>query len=1148
MQNEVYVEKVKKEIYDLRCWQSSLHRERSERSESTYMLFKESFKYKTIERKYFFGFVKIMADRYSIQKLQPIREEYIKKWNELCDHKKDKPETSNPPLYTMKDKLDELEQKLSRESVGLEHFTREIGQDYEIFSDLKLPTNEFDSDHLPEVTAEMLLHGYPIELMDGDAVHVPIAWIEAVFNSLKDTIGKKKLFVLSVLGIQSSGKSTMLNAMFGLQFSVSAGRCTKGIFAQLVSLDNSLREETQCDYILVVNTKGLRSPEFASIQQDTSRDNELATLVIGLGDLTIINIMGENPTYMQDTLQIAVHAFMKMENVNIKPSCLFVHQNVTDVTATDKTTEQKRSMREMLDKITKIAAAEENCSKKSFSDVINFQENKHIMYISSLWQGDPPMAPPNPGYSKCILQVKKQVLEIMKDCKPKRIDEFPTLLRDLWKAILCQHFVISFKNSLEIQTFNALNVEYVKHARTLRRSALEYSYGLQIECEKLTADEMKKDGQRILESYVHKLEKDFHGFKSSMAHYFRKEPKACQWKFKIDIQVSGLCEEIKAELNDAFTSFKNKITGRAKFDVDIKRYKTGIYEKAKTLADKYRNQQLPEVQLKKEFATNWETWVSDIPGGDEHVDVHKSFPEIADKCFLENDKSEVTSILQSKNFDTGVLETDLSFDTNRPVEQNKAIKVAKSLFSKFVFGGSKAHVNNANSIKQSIVEKFKTKITKLEQSGRSYTVQQGCDLLSDLANEIGKIEIDEKVHVTAKGKIRIALCNYKVKLLPILAKMQEHYKRENDPRIYMECQKEGLWQMFKEECEDLHIIVKVASATSRWISSAIKTALPEKCKRGVIDKLKTNKGFSSKMSLHAWMLVEIAEKGDFQSFEKYLSDPIKCIKTFTSEQIEKMCFQKNDKISSSVIQDIYHNKVQDILNGLKEAIRTLSAKGSITMKLWWPTFLRHIDKELCVKTDIMFFDEDRDLDLKSLSDTLLSELNKVEDKIINAYDDRIVNEISKSCCEFFTANLLACQEVCPFCKALCDLNGPHDHHRTDCHKPKGVAGYRWKKSEKLNSDICTTALLSDYSFRNQHTNDEYINYRNYRPRSVNDYYASWKIEPLGCEAETFWKWFMATYNTELAEHHNAKEADIPAGWNDITMEEAKDDMKKWYDI
>ena len=59
--------------------------------------------------------------------------------------------------------------------------------------------------------------------MDGEASHVPVTWIQAIFNYLETIFVNKKLFVLSILGVQSSGKSTLLNTMFGLQFNVSAG-------------------------------------------------------------------------------------------------------------------------------------------------------------------------------------------------------------------------------------------------------------------------------------------------------------------------------------------------------------------------------------------------------------------------------------------------------------------------------------------------------------------------------------------------------------------------------------------------------------------------------------------------------------------------------------------------------------------------------------------------------------------------------------------------------------------------------------------------------------------------------------------------------------------------------------------------------------
>ncbi|XP_071948946.1 interferon-induced very large GTPase 1-like [Antedon mediterranea] len=709
MQIEDYVDRLKKEIEDLR--QKQLNNK---------------------------DVIVIMTDGFSISRLQPIRENYITKWNALCNNRKTKQETSKALLKSRQNELDELEQKLSRESLGLEHFNREIGQDYEMSSDLKLSTSDTENSILADVAAEMLLEGYPIELMDGDAGCVSITWIKAVFNSLKEQIGNKIMFVLSVLGIQSSGKSTMLNAMFGLQFSVSAGRCTKGIFVQLVSLDKSLREETQCDYILVVDTEGLRSPEFASIQQANYRDNELATLVIGLGDLIIINIMGENPTDMQDTLQIAVNAFMKMDNVKVSPNCLFVHQNVTDVTESALNTAKKRSMREMLDKITSIAAKEENCSEKyeSFSDVINFQENKHILYISSLLQGDPPMAPPNPSYSKCILQ---------------------------------------------IQAYNALNAEYVRHARTFRRNVLEHSYSLQNECKKLTVEKIKQDGEKIFDSYLQKLQKDICDFEANMKSYLEEEKNACQWKVEIELQLQNLGKEIKKDLRDEFTSIRNKRIVRATGNIDMQ----FIYRKAKDLADVYRGKQLSDADLEREFAKNWIEWVCAIPIVDDYADVRRSFESILREFYLRHHQSDVNCVLQSDLSQTEIVEKDLYFRSFRVMNTG------------YGFMNKQRYLFVANSFKKDILNRLKKKISNHKLNGGKYSIQIGFDLFSELSSNLKEINIEGNVCIKEKSNIRLSICNFMVELIPSLERMQEQHKCENDPRLYMESQRDELWQMFK---------------------------------------------------------------------------------------------------------------------------------------------------------------------------------------------------------------------------------------------------------------------------------------------------------------------------------------------------------------
>ncbi|KAI5606409.1 interferon-induced very large GTPase 1-like, partial [Silurus asotus] len=248
-----------------------------------------------------------------------------------------------------------------------------------------------------------------MELMDGDAGHVPLMWVSAVLDELVKILGDQKVFVLSVLGIQSSGKSTMLNAMFGLQFAVSAGRCTRGAFMQLVRVSEEMKEELKFDYILIVDTEGLRALELAGTST-RHHDNEIATFVVGLGNLTLINIFGENPAEMQDILQIVVQAFLRMKKVRLNPSCLFVHQNVGDVSAGEKNMEGRRRLQEKLDEMAKLAAKEEEESEaECFSDVIEFNVKEDVYYFAQLWEGSPPMAPPNPSYSRNVQNLKKAI-------------------------------------------------------------------------------------------------------------------------------------------------------------------------------------------------------------------------------------------------------------------------------------------------------------------------------------------------------------------------------------------------------------------------------------------------------------------------------------------------------------------------------------------------------------------------------------------------------------------------------------------------------------------------------------------------------------------------------------------------------------------
>ena len=153
-------------------------------------------------------------------------------------------------------------------SIGIENIFREIGEIYEAIKrkDTSL-IEELDKciRGLPELAAALLMRGFSIELLDGDGLSVPILWVQDVMKALekcfKDTFGMKKspkIFVLTVLGTQSTGKSTLLNTMFGAQFPVSAGRCTEGAFMQLIPI---FIEDFPYKGLLIIDTEGLGAPE-----------------------------------------------------------------------------------------------------------------------------------------------------------------------------------------------------------------------------------------------------------------------------------------------------------------------------------------------------------------------------------------------------------------------------------------------------------------------------------------------------------------------------------------------------------------------------------------------------------------------------------------------------------------------------------------------------------------------------------------------------------------------------------------------------------------------------------------------------------------------------------------------------------------------
>ena len=402
------------------------------------------------ERRYFLIWLKIYLDRNSRLELGRVREEYFK--------------AIQADRHAQRPRLDQM---LLAGSLGLEHLFRELGQMYEAAMGVQGVTFKEGAlenfKQLPRIMAELLLQGQPFEIMDGDVSYMPETWVKAVLDSAQDLIGiPSPLFVISVLGVQSTGKSTLLNTMFNLQFAVSSARCTRGAFMQLLKVPEESRYDLGCDFLTVIDTEGLKSPDIATLEQSFLHDNELATFTIGMSDVTLINVAMQSTLDMQETLQVAVHAFLRMKFVGQSQRCYFVHQNAASLDRSLTVLPEQQNLMKQLNKMTHAAASMEGMQHTygKFSDILDYNPRDQSIYIPGLWKGNPPMAPPNQGYSDEVFALRSQLMDfLLKVQDQKVLLTFETLgkrLHDLWEAIKYEDFVFSFRNSLAADAYNQL--------------------------------------------------------------------------------------------------------------------------------------------------------------------------------------------------------------------------------------------------------------------------------------------------------------------------------------------------------------------------------------------------------------------------------------------------------------------------------------------------------------------------------------------------------------------------------------------------------------------------------------------------------------------------------------------------------------------
>ncbi|KAM4564534.1 up-regulator of cell proliferation-like isoform 2-T2 [Fundulus diaphanus] len=1089
------------------------------------------------ERGYFLKWMRMNLDNLSRQKLSGLRELY----KEKCKNSENKKE------------IKEIDQQLSNSSLGVEHFFREMGQIYE--ASLYLPETDPSRQqlqHLPRLCAQLLLDGFPLELVDGDASNIPLRWVSDVLSQLNDLVSpKNKILVVTVLGVQSTGKSTLLNTMFGVQFAVSSGRCTRGAFMLLIKVSEDFKKDLNCDFVVIIDTEGLKSPELAQLDNSHEHDNELATLVVGLSDVTIINIAMQNSTEMKDILQIVVHAFLRMKEVGKKPKCQFVHQNVSDVSAHEKNLRDRKLLLEQLNEMTQAAAKmEKKEENKNFTDVMEYNPDTGNCYIPGLWNGNPPMAPVNVGYSETVYALKKNIIQLLGKCEStsNNISEFREWINSLWTAVKHENFIFSFRNSLVADAYMRLCTEYNKWevefkkemytwvtsaetrisnfgtiaAKTEISNLREYITVLKSEatteltkCESMMLDNLNKYFEQP-EGHVYLVE----GYREDFSNSIKSLRRQTERSVFDQLTAAGDIKQGMEELD--------KIT-----DTYIQKIETAVCG----LIDECHKEKvkMTDRQLDESFNKMWSETLDTLSFSAQQTSDIFTSVSLQLQRNLSHKGGHACELLSKRKLQDCGLEPFTY--TPKGIKDDLTPQV-KGIFS--WTGLLKAKQEIAESIISACNDCVSDKIMRKINYHDTY-IQEILHIIDERLYK-AVVDMDIEFEVSLKQHI----CGSAARKIQ---KMHEDFIEENDPYRRLEKNKDKFCADFKDVFNERDQCQKKAEEfTNQCLQPAVEDFVYRSLGFDIVDKMLTREEFSTRMSFQYYILLDLISKSDFKSFQRYILSYEDYLKSWISDRIKEIFSSEKEKVGS--LCEFEERHLQSCINCINAAIKREKAEKTDSLKTFAENICKELGDKLVISRDaldsfMVLNNADQDQFAHWLNEYVMEMTEALRNKFKDiTFEVKLTKLNVKPQNELFN-RVIGCGKQCPFCKISCDAGGEaHSEHFAALHRPQGLGQYRWDHSGKLITDICSSLVISDKYFRCSATNNERHPYKDYRT-----IYPDWKIQPdVSLEASDYWKYVMMMYNKEFAEAYNAKPADIPASWESITEEQAKESLKKSFNI
>ena len=1134
----------------------------------------------------------------SKQHLPPLYKEY-RKWHELSCSYIPSNEGRNS-LKKYKDSLIIAAKKIAESSFGIEHVFRELGQIFEAYDWISqsLKKKQIDQNlkfkisKLSDIAAKLLFEGFSFEIVDGDTNHVPITWVMSVLENLAHTIGPdKKIFVLSILGTQSSGKSTLLNIMFGANFAVSSGRCTRGMFMQLFPIENKLSAALGYEYLVLLDTEGLRAPEFSL--SSYRRDNEMATFAVGLGDVTIINMPGECHSEVQDILQIIVFAFIRMKQTESRPRCVFAHQNVADTQAKTNLTLARGNLIRTLNKITVSAAEQENLRNlyTQFAEVIEFNPEEDVFYFPGLLEGEPPLCQVAPGYTKMALKLRHHILNAKQNKEGKKfhtVEDWSRKLKSLWKSVICENFVFSYRNALEVQLRRQLDHDlsfwysrYINAISNLKSERLDALFNSNPE--ELKEIFNKTSSEITRERMDPKLEIEFQ--MKLMQEYFVEHENlevTSHWKANTEMQFKVSREKLIDKIEREYGQVHRVQLAKKDMDIQFSKSRREIVKIVHTLFQdlQSKGRTLKENSvIENEFQIIWDRWkekidIEEFPADNINLDLQKALiqsPIIKSMCVLPKKSAliqDVTTYLEIGEQDFKFLSkmnspehSDSHYFTFNDLNKKKGIRA----YISDLFHGrdtKKAGLNQflyilevLKEISYRCIQEYSSSLMRDQcsyDSNSFFVVIEKCNHILENHN-ISQKNNHHQFELTTDfffDFIFYQCC----KTIPMFQEIQNNFRSRTSLDSKFKHLESQLKESFISHCDGIQSEHMCADVMAQITTQGMKDYLNNEVSKTFLSSFQNDPEHATiylhKDALILHILKYLARRRDFNEYIRYIINPFNYIISYIQDRLTE--YSKRTHVIQSCVQALL-TKVKSLIQLYKQAGYNASPDQTVCTSVHkmissWNKFKTVYHSKIKGKVRNLTSSDLDVLDVHSISNyaQFCEFFSQELDECVRTTDWTLwfksVLETDKTLYKTITDNLLECQTLCPFCKEPCQLAiGKHEHYCATFHRPSGLSGWRHIVTQKISAKECTTSIQDRDSFYYHDTKYEYVNYR-----TVNDEFKSWKILAEDALDSKYWQWVLYQFQDEFVDYYNIAKNEAVSVWSDLTEEEVVKDLEAHY--